>query len=134
VTAIARQATDKLAGRAGVTPLDVDASAPVALQAAVVGHDAVITATRFSELPLGSIVAAVKAAGVPRLMVVGGAASLLVGPGQRLLDTPSFPAAYKAKATAAAEALEALREAHARLDLSLALGAVLPVLGSTGAW
>jgi putative NADH-flavin reductase len=41
----------------------------------------------------------------PRLLVVGGAGSLLVGPGRRLLDTPGFPAAFRADALAQAEAL-----------------------------
>jgi putative NADH-flavin reductase len=45
-----------------------------------------------------------------RLGWVGGAASLLVtADGPRLLDTPEFPDAYKAEASAAADVLEALR-------------------------
>jgi hypothetical protein len=44
-----------------------------------------------------------------RLLVVGGAASLQVGPGRRLLDTPEFPEAFKAEATAGARFLEPLR-------------------------
>jgi hypothetical protein len=40
---------------------------------------------------------------------VGGAASLFVAPGKRLLDQPDFPAAYKAEATAGAAFLDALR-------------------------
>ncbi len=41
--------------------------------------------------------------------MVGGAASLNVAPGQRLLDSPHFPAEYKAEAGAAAAFLDALR-------------------------
>jgi uncharacterized protein len=45
-----------------------------------------------------------------RLGWVGGASTLLVAEGgPRLLDTPEFPDAYKAEASAAAEVLDALR-------------------------
>ena len=39
-------------------------------------------------------------AGVPRLVVVGGAGSLEVTPGRRLMDTPGFPPAWKPTALA----------------------------------
>jgi putative NADH-flavin reductase len=41
--------------------------------------------------------------------VVGGAASLEVAPGKRLLDTPEFPPAYKVEASAAAAYLDMLK-------------------------
>jgi putative NADH-flavin reductase len=44
-----------------------------------------------------------------RLIVVGGAGSLLTESGVRLVDTPDFPEVYKAEALAAAASLEALR-------------------------
>jgi uncharacterized protein len=46
--------------------------------------------------------------GGKRILVVGGAGSLLVG-GGRLVDTPEFPDVYKAEALIAAEALEYFR-------------------------
>jgi putative NADH-flavin reductase len=46
--------------------------------------------------------------GDARLVVVGGAGSLLVD-GQRLLDRPDFPDAYKAEAAIGADALDYLR-------------------------
>jgi hypothetical protein len=46
--------------------------------------------------------------GGKRILVVGGAGSLLVG-GQRLVDSPDFPDIYKAEALIAAEALEYFR-------------------------
>jgi putative NADH-flavin reductase len=49
------------------------------------------------------------AVGSTPLLVVGGAGSLLVAPGVRLVDTPDFPAEYRAESLAAADALEALR-------------------------
>jgi putative NADH-flavin reductase len=109
VTAIARGATAKLQGRAGVKAIDIDAQDSNALQAAVGGHDAVFSAARFSAIRPEGIVAPVKAAGVKRLLVVGGAASLQVAPGQRLLDSPDFPAEYRGEATAGAAFLEFLK-------------------------
>jgi uncharacterized protein len=47
-------------------------------------------------------------AGAPRLIVVGGASSLMVGE-SRLLDQPDFPDVYKSEATSHAEVLERLR-------------------------
>ena len=41
----------------------------------------------------------------PRLIVVGGAGSLHVGPHRRLLDTPEFPAQFREEASAQADAL-----------------------------
>ena len=52
-----------------------------------------------------------KAAGVPRLLIVGGAASLEVSPGKLLLDTPDFPKEWKGVATAARDALNEYRKA-----------------------
>jgi len=47
--------------------------------------------------------------GDSRLIVVGGAGSLLVGNGERLVDQPGFPEIYRAEALIAAEALEYFR-------------------------
>jgi putative NADH-flavin reductase len=44
------------------------------------------------------LIDAVKAAGVTRYLVVGGAGSLEVAPGVALVTTPGFPAEYKAEA------------------------------------
>lgn len=46
-----------------------------------------------------------------RLLVVGGAGSLLVAPGKQLVDTPNFPDAWKGIAKAHTEALEIFRAA-----------------------
>jgi uncharacterized protein len=54
--------------------------------------------------------------GVGRLLIVGGAASLEVAPGARLLDTPDFPAAWKASATAHADSLDFLRGVDTPVD------------------
>jgi putative NADH-flavin reductase len=56
-----------------------------------------------------SIIAAMKAAGVNRILAVGGAGSLEVSPGVAHFDTPDFPAAYQGGARATAQIKELLR-------------------------
>ncbi len=56
-----------------------------------------------------SILAACIEAKVPRLLVVGGAASLEYAPGQMLLNSPDFPAAYLGTAQGAYQALQLLK-------------------------
>ncbi|QHF52455.1 NAD(P)-dependent oxidoreductase [Pseudomonas sp. S49] len=114
VTAIARD-TSKIGARAGVVSKNVDVLDAAALQDAVVGHDVVITAAHFATVPASAIVgpvkqAGVKQAGVKRLLVVGGAGSLLLPDDTRVIDSAGFPAEYKAEASAGAAFLEALRQ------------------------
>ena len=73
------------------------------------GHDAVISAVRFVMTNPRTLIAAVKQAGVKRLLVVGGAGSLEVAPGVQLVDTPTFPPEYKAEALASRDFLNVLR-------------------------
>ena len=73
------------------------------------GHDAVISAVHFTVSDPRLLIAAVKESGVKRYFVVGGAGSLEVAPGVKLIDTPEFPAAYKAEAAKGGEFLELLR-------------------------
>jgi putative NADH-flavin reductase len=56
-----------------------------------------------------SIIAATKAAGVKRILAVGGAGSLEVAPGVAHFDTPEFPAAYQGGARATAQIKDLLR-------------------------
>lgn len=58
---------------------------------------------------LNSIQQAVKAAEVPRLIVIGGAGSLYID-GKQLVDGPDFPAEIKAGATAARDYLNIIKE------------------------
>jgi putative NADH-flavin reductase len=109
VTAIARD-TSKIDQRAGVVTRDVDALDASALQAAIAGHDVVISAAHFATLPASAVVGPVKKAGVKRLLVVGGAGSLLLPDGTRVIDSEGFPEAYKAEASAGAAFLGKLRE------------------------
>ena len=74
------------------------------------GHDDVAKLVTVAHV----LIAGVTAAGVARLIVVGGAGSLEVAPGLKLVDTPEFPAAWKGLALAAGEALDVFRaEANA---------------------
>ncbi|MBD9440817.1 NAD(P)-dependent oxidoreductase [Pseudomonas sp. PDM04] len=108
VTAIARD-TSKIGERAGVVSKNVDVLDAQALQAAVTGHDVVISAAHFATIPSAAVIEPVKKAGVKRLLVVGGAGSLLLPDGTRVIDSEGFPEAYKAEASAGAVFLEDLR-------------------------
>ncbi|WP_095193119.1 NAD(P)-dependent oxidoreductase [Pseudomonas sp. Irchel 3A7] len=109
VTAIARD-TSKIGLRAGVASKAVDALDAAALQAAIAGHDVVISAAHFATLPASAVIGPMKQAGVKRLLVVGGAGSLLLPDGTRVIDSAGFPAEYKAEASAGALFLENLRQ------------------------
>ncbi|MBD9376775.1 MULTISPECIES: NAD(P)-dependent oxidoreductase [Pseudoxanthomonas] len=113
VTAIVRRDTDlppELDGaRIVIAPLD-DADA---LVAAVRGHD--VLASAYGPQPgaessladvSDALIAAAREAGIPRVVVVGGAGSLQVAPGVQLVDVPDFPAAYKPVALAHRDALK----------------------------
>jgi putative NADH-flavin reductase len=93
-----------------VVSKNVDVLDGDALQAAVTGHDVVISAAHFATIPAAAVVAPVKKAGVKRLLVVGGAGSLLLPDGTRVIDSEGFPAEYKAEASAGALFLENLRK------------------------
>ncbi|MCG5241278.1 NAD(P)-dependent oxidoreductase [Azospirillum doebereinerae] len=109
VTAIARDPAS-LTARDGLTVKSGDVNDADALTALLPGHDAVISTTRFQSTDPRALLAALKSAGVPRLLMVGGAGSLEVAPGVALIDTPQFPAAYKAEASAGRDALNVLRD------------------------
>jgi hypothetical protein len=52
----------------------------------------------------------VKESGVKRYLVIGGAGSLEIAPGVQLIDTPQFPAEYKAGASAARDYLNMIKK------------------------
>src|SRR6059058_5174301 len=93
-----------------------DVSDPVSVAATASGSDAIVAAisTRdhsdytYADVAR-SLTEGARRAGIDRLVVVGGAASLEVAPGVRLLDTPEFPAEWKAEAGALADALDVYR-------------------------
>lgn len=116
VTAIARNAS-KLGERAGVVTQDVDINNAQALQDAVAGHDVVLSAVHFSTQPASVIIEPVKKAGVKRLLFVGGAGSLLLPDGSKVIDSPGFPEEYRPEATEGGIYLDTLR-AEKDLDWS----------------
>lgn len=138
VTVLARDPS-KLSPREGLSVVQANAQDAVQVQAAVAGHDAVLSAYNpgwtvpdlYDQFLAGSraITAGVKAAGVKRLLVVGGAGSLYVAPGVQLVDTPEFPAEWKAGAQAARDALNLLREEHS-LDWTFLSPPILLVPGA----
>lgn len=115
VTAIARS-PEKIPALPGVTATAGDISDPAALAALLAGHDAVISSVGFTASDPEALLAAVRGAGVRRYLVVGGAGSLEGAPGQRLIDGPDFPDAYRAEAEAGAAFLDALRAGADDLD------------------
>lgn len=108
VTAIARH-PDKIPAQPGVVAVRGDVADQAGLAALLAGHDAVVSSVRFLDSDPRTLIGAVKAAGSPRYLVVGGAGSLEVAPGARLVDTPDFPPQYKAEALGGAAFLDALR-------------------------
>ena len=109
VTGIARDAR-KAAAQPGLTLQSADATRVDALVPLLRGHDVLVSATRFDGgSDAGTLIAAARQAGVQRLIVVGGAGSLEIAPGQALVDTPQFPAAYKPEALAGRAFLQVLR-------------------------
>ncbi|MGY3691223.1 putative NADH-flavin reductase [Bradyrhizobium sp. USDA 3240] len=109
VTAIARN-PEKIATLPGVTAVKGDVNDQAALAALWAGHDAAISSVHFSVSDPVKLIGAAKASGVGRYLVVGGAGSLEVAPGVRLVTTPNFPAQYKAEASKGAEFLDLLRQ------------------------
>ena len=99
-----------------VTPLHrpvVDAADPASVSAAVAGHDAVVVAVSGTVVPAAaeSVLRALPAAGVDRLLFIGGGGSLEYAPGARFVDGPQFPPEYRAEALGQARALDILRAA-----------------------
>ena len=92
-----------------------DVTSPESVAAVAAGADAIISAVsaRGADYTLAdvarSLVAGAHRAGVRRIVVVGGAGSLEIAPGVRLLDTPAVPAEWKAEALQHADALEVYR-------------------------
>jgi putative NADH-flavin reductase len=115
VTAIARNPA-KLEGVAGITTKKDDLSDVNRTAEAIRGVDAVISAYGPPQDNTDEIVEvtqrqveAVKRAGNPRLLVVGGAGGLNVAPGVTLLDSGYLPAAYKPIATSHVRAFNVLK-------------------------
>jgi putative NADH-flavin reductase len=119
VTAIARN-TDKITiSNPNLVLKQADAYDVGELKEAIAGNDVVVSAFNsgwsnpniYDDFIKGSkaIQQATKEAGIPRLLVVGGAGSLEIKPGEQLVDSPSFPAEWKRGAQAARDYLNIIR-------------------------
>jgi putative NADH-flavin reductase len=119
VTGIVRH-PERLPVRAGLTAKKGDVFDEEGLASLLAGHDAVMSAFNpgkdapdvYRSMVDGAkaIIAATKKAGVRRLLVVGGAGSLELTPGQQVVDQPDFPAAWKQGALGTRQFLYLLRE------------------------
>jgi uncharacterized protein len=107
ITAIARR-PEKSAPQPGVTPACGDVMDQGSLTGLLAGHDAAVSSVHFLDFDPVKLVGAVKDSKVGRYLVVGGAGSLEVAPGVRLVTTPGFPVAYKAEAEKGAAFLDLL--------------------------
>lgn len=124
VTAIVRDPAKLTLSHPALSAAAGDVTDAASIAAAVAGHDAVVSAIgpnhaigNIDILPqsVSTLIAALKQAGVRRLLVVGGAGSLEVAPGLRLYDTPEFPEAWRPAAKKHGEGLAILR-AETALD------------------
>ncbi|WP_233843229.1 NAD(P)H-binding protein [Dyella sp. 2HG41-7] len=124
VTAVVRDPSRLTKHHAHLHVVTGDVAQPNTWAAAAKGADAVIASlsARRSGNP-NDIAAAAKtlldslpAANVKRLLWVGGAGSLDVAPGVRVIDDPHFPTAWKPEAEAQAKALDVFRASKADID------------------
>lgn len=114
----------KLSPKAGLTVQQGDLSHPAKIAEAIDGAEAVVSAYAPPPDKAGELaevtkreIAAVQQVSqqasspeyAPRLVVVGGAGSLEVAPGKKLVDTKDFPATWKPIALAHEKALDLLR-------------------------
>ena len=109
VTAIARN-PEKIATLPNVTPVRGDVLDQAGLARLWAGHDVAISSVHFLASDPHKLIGAAKESGVARYLVVGGAGSLEVAPGVKLVTTPGFPAQYKAEAEKGSEFLDLLRQ------------------------
>jgi putative NADH-flavin reductase len=120
VTAIVRR-TERVPLHANLTAKQGDVFDTDALAGLLAGHEAVIAAYNpdretpgdvYERMVAGarSIIDATKKARVKRLLVVGGAGSLEVAPGQQIIDQPDFPPEWKAGAGGTRQFLYLLKE------------------------
>ena len=107
VTAVARRADGK-ADTAQLTHIAADIKDP-SLAAKLHGQDAIISSIHFTQVQSDDLLALVRASGVKRYLVVGGAGSLEATPGKLVVDAPDFPAIYLDEARAGKNFLDVLR-------------------------
>ncbi|MBI5264108.1 MAG: NAD(P)-dependent oxidoreductase [Bradyrhizobium sp.] len=109
VTAIARH-PEKIARLPNVTPVQGEVFDQAGLARLWEGHDVAVSSILFLASDAQKLIGAAKDSRVGRYLVVGGAGSLEVAPGVRLVTTPNFPAEYKAEAEKGGAFLDLLRQ------------------------
>ncbi|MGY8638742.1 NAD(P)-dependent oxidoreductase [Bradyrhizobium sp. 14AA] len=109
VTAIARN-PGKIAALPNVIPTKGDVLDQAGLTKLWAGHDVAVSSVHFLASDALKLIGAAKESKVGRYLVVGGAGSLEVAPGVKLVTTPSFPAQYKAEAEKGSAFLDLLRQ------------------------
>lgn len=124
VTAIVRDVA-RLPGQQNLTVAKGDVFDTDTLARQLAGHDAVIHSyapprdhpdRRAEQIrATGSIIRALKAAGVKRILAVGGAGTLETSPGVRVMDTPELPKEWQSGAISTAE-IKYLLEKETTLD------------------
>jgi putative NADH-flavin reductase len=120
VTGATRQGTAGGVNHEQFTTATADATDPATVATLATGHDAVASAVgpvvgheNDRDTIVGTtqaLIEGLRKAGVRRLVTIGGAGSLEVAPGKRVLDNPNFPAMWRANAEAQSEALGLYRE------------------------
>lgn len=107
VIAIARDVST-LEPQDRVVPVQADLNDKAGIGKAIADADAVVLSVRFQDLDVAALLDALR--GAKRLLIVGGAASLYVAPGQQLIDTPDFPDFIKVEAEPARQALARIQQ------------------------
>ncbi|HTW47784.1 MAG TPA: NAD(P)-dependent oxidoreductase [Acidobacteriaceae bacterium] len=114
----------RVAAERGVTVVKGDMTDAARVAEVVAGADAVVSAyspgqgTEKQLLPaVGTLVAGARQAGVKRVLIVGGAASLFVAPGVTVLESGHLPPEWLDIAKAHAEVLQWLRTSKAAAEL-----------------
>jgi putative NADH-flavin reductase len=109
---------ERIPATPGVTARKGDATDPASVAETAAGADIAISAYGPGSGPQDALSANARAlleglakAGVSRVIVIGGAGSLEVAPGQLLADSPNFPAAVKPRALAQKAQLDIFRAA-----------------------
>lgn len=122
VTALVRDAS-RLSAEPGLKIVQGDIFEAATVAAAAQGSEAVLSSygpppdqTETLISATRALLQGVRQAGVKRLLMVGGAGSLLVAPGTKLIDADIFPEAYKPIARAHEAALEILYREAGDLD------------------
>jgi len=140
VTAIVRH-PEKVKKAANMTVVSANVLDKDDISKAIKGQDAVISAYNagwtnpnlYNDFIAGSeaIQAAVTKAGIKRLIVIGGAGSLFIGPNQQIVDTEDFPKEWKPGALAARDYLNILKKEQ-ELDWTFLSPAIEMHQGTSG--